>query len=781
MRSWKLGRDTDEPGNGLGLDDGPPGLVSAWDIHLSTLQLLTEAARQNAAEGLETALAKGHDALVPIPDLMPHGAEHNEAGLHGFPGTDPAPGRGGHSGPAQPGGEPQGIVFDPTVRLVVVDGAGVGAAFGDTFKLHSQPTSPYRIYLDFDGHTTTGTAWNNDSRWGATHYATAFSTDGSEAFVESELLKIQQIWARVAEYFSPFNIDVTTEDPGISGLRRDATDADGYGIRVVITDEYDPNKAWGGIAYVGVFGNMTYSPAFVYSQRLGPDDVKFIADAIAHEAGHNLGLSHDGRTLTTGTEDYYYGHGSGATDWAPIMGVGYNANIVQWSKGEYYQANQLQDDLSIITTNNGGVTYRADDYGNTFATAASLNGTVANGIATVNTYGVISGSGANNDIDMFVFNVAAGGSLALNVTDYTRAYVSGSATPLFSESSFSMLDIKMTLYDASFAQVAVIDDTTRIDGTLSLTNLAGGTYYLALDGTGWGSPTATTPTGYTEYGSLGQYRLSGTYTASSTPVVSLSSSMTNVTTREGGSSQTVTITATNATGPIALQITGLDATEGTLSSNQLTLTATGTPNVYAGSFTITGRDDRDDDGNVAYNLLVSGAGLPGLQIAVTNQDDEAAPNGIGAAVAVDPRRPATSSGATLSSLQFDDGVAMRITEGGAKGAYSLEWRYQFSGLAVGSYTLQSDAAGGAEAMRLQTAVLAAGATPGTGTSWTTLAGLSGDYGVTIGAANSTLWVRFVDTVRSSDGTKDVLSVDLLTLEPVAAAPGAPAAADWVFA
>ena len=67
-----------------------------------------------------------------------------------------------------------------------------------------------------------------------------------------------------------------------------------------------------------------YQPAFVFQNGVGGGQ-KNIAEAGAHEAGHNVGLSHDG----TATSGYYSGHGS----WAPIMGVGYYRAITQWSRG----------------------------------------------------------------------------------------------------------------------------------------------------------------------------------------------------------------------------------------------------------------------------------------------------------------------------------------------------------------------------------------------------------------------------------------------------------------
>ena len=73
---------------------------------------------------------------------------------------------------------------------------------------------------------------------------------------------------------------------------------------------------------------------WVFENNLG-NSSKNISEAASHEAGHSFGLSHDGNNSTS----YYAGHGTGTTGWAPIMGVGYNRNVTQWSKGDYANAN----------------------------------------------------------------------------------------------------------------------------------------------------------------------------------------------------------------------------------------------------------------------------------------------------------------------------------------------------------------------------------------------------------------------------------------------------------
>lgn len=666
---------------------------------------------------------------------------------------------------------PEAITFDASVVLATVPGDGVGVAYGDTFRLHSNPTSTYKVYLDFDGHTTTGTQWN--SYWGTgSFYSSAFSIDGSEAFNATELTRIQQVWQRVTEYFAPFNIDVTTEDPGAAGLTRSGTGDDAFGIRVVVTDEV--RSGYGGIAWIGSFDWSTGEAAFVYSNNLGPDVARYIADAAAHEAGHSLGLSHDGQTLNGTTSEYYYGHGSGTTSWAPVMGAGYSANVVQWSRGQYAGATQTQDDLATITTQNSGVGYAADTAGNTFATAASLGGTNAGGSTTVSTWGVISGSGATNDVDIYRLDVSAGGSVNLTIDAFTRVYVGGGATPTYDQSGFTMLDVSATLYDAGGAVVASSNDSTRLDAVIGVSGLAAGSYYLALDGVGWGDPAAATPTGYTEYGSLGQYMVRGSYSAGAAPAGVLSVDRSAVTTGEvgGAASFRVFLANADATTPdsVTVDIGGLDTTEGRLGANSVVLTrATG----WSADVVLSGLNDRGDDGNVGYSLALTSGGYGNASVGVSNLDNDIATASAGARGTSlgSWKKGPTASGANLASLANDDGVSMTLAEGTIAQTARLEWRWQFNGLTAGNKVVHLDATAASEAMTFQYST--------NGTSWQNIDGgtqaltsWKGDYAVA--ATGGTLWVRVIDSITSADTARSGVSIDVLTIEDA----GAAATPDW---
>ena len=345
----------------------------------------------------------------------------------------------------------------------------------NTFTLHSRPGAKRVIYLDFDGHVTTGTVWNSSTD---TIVSPAYTLDGDPAFSNTELENIQDMWRQVSEDYAPFDVDVTTEEPGAAAINRSSNDDEYYGTRVVITKDNFDGCGCGGFAYIGVFDNVGgyHKPAFVFNSSLVG-----AGEAITHEVGHNLGLRHDG----TSSVGYYEGHGSGATGWAPIMGVGYYEKLVQWSRGEYTDANNSEDDLVLIQNN--GATLAADDHGDSRSSAASLAVSSDGSTATLSGSGTI---GRRDDVDVFSF-ISGAGIYSLNIDPAP-----------FSPN----LDILAQLYDSSGTLVDSSNPTESLPAALS-GSLAAGEYFLYVDGVGKGSVTGT---GYSGYGSLGRYSVSGT-------------------------------------------------------------------------------------------------------------------------------------------------------------------------------------------------------------------------------------------------------------------------------
>ena len=357
-------------------------------------------------------------------------------------------------------------------------------------------SADHTIYLDFDGHVTTGTSWN--SSYGVTSInSPAYSTDSDTAnFSASELATIERVYKRVAEDFAPFQVNVTTVEPVLDDLRKTSSTDTRWGLRVVVTKDVAFGCGCGGIAYIDSFNWSNDTPVFVFNTgEVG------VAEAASHEVGHGLGLSHDGSSAGA----YYQGHGSGATSWSAIMGVGYYVNVSQWDKGEYFGSNnggttanynKGPDDLAIITSYNG-FGYRADAVGDTRAAATPLtmSGTAVSG------GGVIE---RRTDIDMFSFTTGAG-TVTLNINPVSYG---------------ANLDIKADLYDSAGTLIASSNPEAALNASFNL-SLAEGTYYVAVDGIGVGDPTVNPPTGYTDYASLGQYSISGSIVASNLSVVSV--------------------------------------------------------------------------------------------------------------------------------------------------------------------------------------------------------------------------------------------------------------------
>ena len=336
----------------------------------------------------------------------------------------------------------------------------------DTFNLSSNPTATKTIYLDFDGYYSAKSVWEN----GADLKLAAFY---SNLTADATRTEIQRIWARVAEDFAPFNVNVTTKEPNSEDLKNTGGTDDRWGIRAAFTSNINlltgsaiKNAGGGGTAYYGSFNWSTDEVALIFNRG-----AYSAAETASHEIGHSLGLEHDGAGTTT---EYYNGHGTGTTSWATIMGAAYlgpDENVTQWSKGEYFAANNTQDDLSVITGNNG-FTYRVDDHQNTIASATNLTGT------TFSAFGIIE---RNTDIDMFKFT-SLGGLVNLNINNAVRTYVFNGTTwdTQYLQTQGPNLYIAATIYDSSGKVVSVYNPQDTVNVNISVT-LAAVTYYLGID------------------------------------------------------------------------------------------------------------------------------------------------------------------------------------------------------------------------------------------------------------------------------------------------------------
>lgn len=204
----------------------------------------------------------------------------------------------------------------------------------DVFKLYFNLFVDNIIFFDFDGGVFSGRVWGV----GVYYDIQFFDLDGNFiSFNDIEWVCIYEIWMWIVDDFVVFNVNVIIE----------VLDEFGFNIGwLLFIKDCDKNgnvmfsQGVGGVVYIGVWGRSNYiyyQFVLVYYNQLGGGVVIYMVEVGFYEMGYNFGLVYDGIFMIS----YFCGLGrdSDLLSWVLIMGVGYNKNVIQWSKGDYLDVN----------------------------------------------------------------------------------------------------------------------------------------------------------------------------------------------------------------------------------------------------------------------------------------------------------------------------------------------------------------------------------------------------------------------------------------------------------
>ncbi|MEM9517114.1 MAG: hypothetical protein AAGA42_19865 [Actinomycetota bacterium] len=381
--------------------------------------------------------------------------------------------------------------------------------YDETFQLHSRPGSDRVIHLDFDGFTSPAdippTVIFGIPLANVTYLPYDLDGDGT-SWSDAELDVVQAVWLRVSEAFASWDVNVTTEEPSDDALARSSFDESvdsTWGVRTLITNSTsggltDFCQLCIGLAQGIVFGNglglAEISPASItMPQRFGPGraaDVQMISATVTHELAHNIVLDHDWLTPTTDIA-------------APLMLANYEPRPLMPFTPISGELTNPTGGLAVEDFSQLGVDVVPDDHGDDATSATPLSAPV------IDAAGLVAFGG---DEDWFNFEVSDGDTIDLAITRSPYSF---------------MLDLDAAVIDGDGQEVATSNppavalstsEATGLDASFEGLSLPAGEYSLRVRGSGGD--------GYTEYGSIGTYTISGAITSPDVPCSPGSSSTT---------------------------------------------------------------------------------------------------------------------------------------------------------------------------------------------------------------------------------------------------------------